>query len=87
MNTYTYSVIFNRDEEGVTIKFPMFDMEIYEETDDEMLAAKEILTLEIVNCLDANKSLPNNEVGIVTENDEVVDITVTEEDIALVVRE
>lgn len=81
---YIYIAVFSYEDNGVTIKFPMFDIEMYEETDDEVLAAKEILTLEIANYLDNNKPLPNNEF-VATENDKVVEITVTEDDLKSVV--
>lgn len=81
---YTYTAVFSYEDNGATIKFPMFDIEMYEETDDEVLAAKEILTLEIANYLDNNKPLPSNEF-VATETDKVVDITVIEDDLKSVV--
>lgn len=82
---YTYTAVFSYEDNGVTIKFPMFDVEICEETDDEVLAAKEILTLEIANYLDNNKPLPSNEF-VATENDKVIEITITDDDLKSVVK-
>ena len=90
MKTYTYTAVFSYDKYGVTIKFPMFDAEVYEDlevTDDEILAAKEILSLYVSDYLDEGKQLPKNNLDIlVLTSDKIVDITIDEDDLNSVIR-
>lgn len=88
MKKYTYPVIFTYEGDGVIIKLPTFNKELYEEpVGTEVVWAKEILTLEVSDYLDENKPLPDENLEInVNKGEKVVYITITDEDLNSVIK-